>query len=61
MRRPFVRWHAVLPCIAQRPHLFGERFADRFQPFYPLLLLIDRLVEFLDQVFLEGKFGFDVD
>lgn len=61
MRRPLIRRRFFIPRLIQRPHLPGERFADGFQPFDPLLLLVDRLVQLLDLVFLESEFGFDVD
>ncbi len=61
MRWPFVRRRlAIIPCFSHRPDLSCERFADRFKPLYLLLLLVDRFVQFLDLVFLEGDLCFDV-
>jgi hypothetical protein len=61
MRRPFVCSPAHIPGgFFQRFHVSYQRFANRFKARQLLLLLIDRLVEFLDQVFLEGNFCFDV-
>ena len=60
MRRPFVRRHSLIPCFSLRLDLSCERFTKRFKVIQLLLLLIDRFVQFLDQVFLEGDFCFDV-
>lgn len=60
MRRPFVRGHSFISRFSLRLDLPCERSTNRFKPVQPLLLLIDRFVQFLDQVFLEGDFCFDV-
>ena len=60
MWRPFIRWLALVGLFSERLDVSCERFTKRFQPFQFLLLLIDRFVQLLDQVFLKGEFCFDV-
>jgi hypothetical protein len=60
MRRLFVCSPAHIPGFFQGFHVSYQRFANRFKARQFLLLLIDRLVQFFDQVFLESDFCFDV-
>ena len=60
MRRPFVRGLALVTLFCQRLDVPCERFTNRFKAGQLSLLLIDRFVQFLDQVFLEGDFCFNV-
>ena len=60
MRRPFVRRHSLIPCFSQRLDVPCERFANRFKAVQLLLLLIDRLVQFFDLVFVKADLCFDV-
>jgi hypothetical protein len=46
--------------LGQRRDMSCERFTSCLKPFQLFVLLINGLVQFLDQVFLEGNFRFDV-
>ena len=57
--RPLDCGIALISSFCLRRDLSGERFANGFQQFQLLLLLVDGLVEFFELVFLEGELGFD--